>query len=177
MAINNKKTFIFLTTTIGLNLIIWLNFVYTFPVLAQPVNCTNYGANPNTKNPKCFSVTGSNNYRGTDSNQISLEQAFAGQKSNIQVQGTGRVIKLLPDDLDGGRHQRFILKLASGQTLLIAHNIDLAPRISLLHLGDLVSFFGEYEWNSQGGVIHWTHRDPNGRHIGGWIKHAGKIYQ
>lgn len=177
MNITNQKTFIFLATTISLTSIILVNFVCTFPVLAQPANCTNYWASPNLRKTKCFNVTGTKNYRTTDSNQISLEQAFAGQKSNIQVKGIGRVIKILRDDLDGGRHQRFILKLASNQTLLIAHNIDLAPRISLLRPGDLVSFSGEYEWNSQGGVVHWTHRDPNGRHIGGWIKHGGKIYQ
>jgi hypothetical protein len=177
MTINNKKLFIFLATTIGLIIISSIDSFYTVPVFAQQANCTNYWASPNTRKTKCFSLTVSNNYRATNSNQISLEQAFEEQKSNIQVQGAGIVIKLLPDDLDGGKHQRFIIKLASGQTLLIAHNIDLAPRISLLHAGDLVSFSGEYEWNSQGGVIHWTHLDPNGRHIGGWIEHGGKLYQ
>ncbi|MCK5070226.1 MAG: DUF3465 domain-containing protein, partial [Desulfocapsa sp.] len=28
-----------------------------------------------------------------------------------------------------------------------------------------------------GGVIHWTHRDHNGRHIDGWLKYNGKTYQ
>jgi hypothetical protein len=67
--------------------------------------------------------------------------------------------------------------LASSQTLLIAHNIDIATKIDAIREGDLISFYGEYEWNSQGGVIHWTHRDPNGIHIDGWLKHGGKIYQ
>ncbi|MCQ8888523.1 DUF3465 domain-containing protein [Pseudoalteromonas carrageenovora] len=26
-------------------------------------------------------------------------------------------------------------------------------------------------------VVHWTHKDPNGYHVGGWLKHKGKIYQ
>jgi len=103
-----------------------------------------------------------------------LASAFANRVSTIQVEGQGIVSKVLPDDNDGSRHQRFILKLRSGQTLLIAHNIDLAPRISSLNEGDAVSFKGQYEWNSQGGVIHWTHRDPGRRHPAGWLKHHGE---
>jgi hypothetical protein len=106
-----------------------------------------------------------------------IETAFEQHQSDIQVQGSGTVIRILSDDNNGSRHQRFILKLASGQTLLIAHNIDIAPRISSLAEGDRVDFCGEYEWNSKGGVIHWTHRDPDGRHPGGWLKHRGKTYQ
>jgi hypothetical protein len=106
-----------------------------------------------------------------------IASAFAGHKSNIQVQGAGQVTKILSDDNDGSRHQRFIIKLASGQTLLIAHNIDLAKRVSALQTGDTVEFYGEYEWNPKGGVIHWTHRDPEGKHAAGWLKHKGQIYQ
>lgn len=108
---------------------------------------------------------------------ITAETAFAQQQSDVQIQGTGQVIKVLADDTKGSAHQRFILRLASGQTLLIAHNIDLAPRIAGLQVGDQVSFYGEYEWNAKGGVVHWTHHDPNGRHLGGWLKHQGRTYQ
>jgi len=87
------------------------------------------------------------------------------------------VTKVLGDDLHGSRHQRFILKLDDGRTLLIAHNIDLAPRINGLKLGDIVDFHGEYKWNSKGGVIHWTHHDPSHRHVAGWLKHDGRTYQ
>jgi Protein of unknown function (DUF3465) len=109
--------------------------------------------------------------------QDMLQDAFANHRSNIQVKGQGIVVKILADDFDGSRHQRFIIKLSSGQTLLIAHNIDLAPRINTLQLGDPILFFGEYEWNPQGGVIHWTHRDRHGKHVAGWIEHQGKKYQ
>lgn len=94
-----------------------------------------------------------------------------------QVQGNGVVARLLPDDDSGSRHQRFILRLPSGQTLLVAHNISLAPRIDDLRVGDTVEFSGEYAWNDQGGVVHWTHRDPAGRHAAGWLKHGGRTYQ
>lgn len=104
-------------------------------------------------------------------------QAFAQGRSNLQLQGTGRVARLLADDNDGSRHQRFILELPSGQTLLVAHNIDLAPRVEGLATGDEVELYGEYEWNAEGGVMHWTHHDPQGRHEGGWIRHAGRTYR
>ena len=102
-----------------------------------------------------------------------IEQWSAGQ----QVSGIGKVTRVLADDNDGSRHQRFILEMNSGRTLLIAHNIDLAPRISALRTGDTVSFYGEYETNAQGGVIHWTHHDPQGRHVAGWLEHDGRRYQ
>lgn len=94
-----------------------------------------------------------------------------------QVTGSGTVIRILSDDNEGSRHQRFILELSSGQTLLIAHNIDLAPRVAMLSTGDTVRFYGEYEAGSRGGVIHWTHHDPRGRHVTGWLEHRGRRYQ
>jgi hypothetical protein len=106
-----------------------------------------------------------------------ISQAFADGRSNIQVEGQGHVSKILKDDNDGSRHQRFIVQLDSGRTVLIAHNIDLAPRVDGLREGDVVSFYGEYEWNNKGGVIHWTHADPQGRHPAGWIRHNGRTYQ
>jgi hypothetical protein len=106
-----------------------------------------------------------------------LASAFSGQRSGEQVTGSGVVSRILSDDTDGGRHQRFILTLASGQTLLIAHNIDIAPRVASLRLGDTVEFDGVYEWNAQGGVVHWAHHDPTGTHQPGWLRHAGRTYQ
>jgi hypothetical protein len=106
-----------------------------------------------------------------------ITDAFANRESDLQVGGRGTVVRLLPDDTTGRRHQKFILELASGQTLLVAHNIDLAPRIDGLRTGDTVAFYGEYEWNARGGVIHWTHHDPAGRHADGWLRHEGVTYQ
>lgn len=106
-----------------------------------------------------------------------ISQAFKQQQSGIQVQSRGVVTRILADDNKGSRHQRFIIKLSNGQTLLIAHNIDLAPKINSLKEGDTVRFYGQYEYNDRGGVVHWTHHDPNGRHVGGWLKHQGKTYQ
>jgi hypothetical protein len=107
----------------------------------------------------------------------SIKSAFENHQSDVQVKGSGVVIRILSDDNKGSRHQKFILKLSSGQTILIAHNIDLAPRINSISKGDQVQFYGEYEWNKKGGVVHWTHHDPKGHHTGGWLKHNGSTYQ
>lgn len=106
-----------------------------------------------------------------------LATAIREQQNDVQVTGVGVVTRILDDDTDGSRHQRFVLTLATGQTLLIAHNIDIAPRIPSLELGDSVEFSGVYEWNPQGGVIHWTHHDPDGRHEAGWLRHEMRVFR
>ena len=106
-----------------------------------------------------------------------IQEAYQAKKRETQVSGSGVVVKLLKDDNEGSRHQKFILQLSSGQTILFAHNIDLAPRIDTISRGDRIDFYGQYEWNEQGGVVHWTHIDPKGKHLAGWLKHKGKVYQ
>jgi len=106
-----------------------------------------------------------------------LGAAFRDRVRDLQVQGSGTVVKLLADDADGDRHQRFIIRLESGQTLLVAHNIDVAPRVEGLAVGDEVAFGGVYEWSAEGGAIHWTHTDPDGGHAAGWLRHDAKTYR
>lgn len=116
--------------------------------------------------------------QGQDAQGVQLiERAFERKQSDLQVRASGFVIAVLADDNEGSRHQKFILKLNNGQTVLVAHNIDLAPRITNLAKGDIVEFFGEYEYSDKGGVIHWTHHDPANKHVGGWLKHQGRTYR
>jgi Protein of unknown function (DUF3465) len=89
----------------------------------------------------------------------------------------GVVIRTLADDRDGSPHQRFILKTNHGITLMIAHNLDLAPRLNGLAAGDKLRVRGEYVWNERGGALHWTHDDPRGDHEPGYIDWDGKRYQ
>ena len=116
-------------------------------------------------------------HNGSAAGDDAIKRAFDSRASSVQLEGEGQVTRILTDDLDRPRHQRFIVRLASGQTLLIAHNVDIAPRIEGLREGDSIRFNGEYAWNPEGGVIHWTHSDPEGRHVTGWLKHNGRTYQ
>jgi hypothetical protein len=92
----------------------------------------------------------------------------------IEVRGT--VQRVLSDDNEGSRHQRFILQLPKQRTLLVAHNIDLARRVPLKR-GDTLRLRGRYEPNERGGVLHWTHHDPAGMNTGGWIEYQGVRYE
>ena len=112
-----------------------------------------------------------------DDGESAIAQAYQRQVSGKQLSGAGTVIKVLPDDNKGSRHQRFILGISSNLSVLVAHNIDLAPRVADIRKGDRVEFHGVYEWNDRGGVIHWTHRDPAGRHEAGWLRHEGRTVQ
>lgn len=122
-------------------------------------------------------LSGCDRVRQPSDGTASIARAFEEHARDVQVEGEGVVLKILSDDTSGSPHQRVIVRLASGQTVLIQHNIELAPRIDDLNVGDSIIFFGEYVWNSQGGLVHWTHHDPAGRHVAGWIKHKGRTYQ
>ena len=105
-----------------------------------------------------------------------IQSAFAGEQSGMMVEAAGVVKKVLPDDNDGDRHQKLIVDLGDRHSILISHNIDVAPRVPVKQ-GESIEFRGQYEWSEQGGVVHWTHHAPGGRREGGWIRHAGQLYE
>ena len=113
-----------------------------------------------------------------DQNKVLARIRSAKDDTNAKFWTTvrGTVIKILPDDTKGSQHQKFLIRLADDITLLVAHNIDLAPRAPVSK-GDQVTMRGEYAWNNRGGVIHWTHHDPKGRREGGWIEVRGQRYK
>ncbi len=119
-------------------------------------------------------ATSSNTDRGRD-DADAIVRAYEREQSDLMVEFPGLVTKVLPDDNDGSRHQRFIVRLSNDHTILIAHNIDLCDRVPLRER-DRVTVHGEYEWNDRGGVVHWTHDDPQRRHEAGWIEHNGVRY-
>lgn len=108
----------------------------------------------------------------------SVRDAFKNKQSNIIVENVaGTVETLLPDDTEGSRHQRFVVRIGRNQTVLIVHNIDVSQRLDDLRKGDRISVKGEYEWNDRGGLIHWTHKDPRNSHEDGWIDYRNVRYE
>ena len=106
-----------------------------------------------------------------------VERAFASHLSGIEVTAEGAVTRVLADDTGpSGTHQRFIMKVrGSTQTLLIDNNVDIGKRVPVAS-GDDVVVHGEYVWNEQGGLIHFTHHDPVHTHEDGWIELKGIRY-
>lgn len=103
--------------------------------------------------------------------------AIERHRYKVWGQAAGVVDRLLDDDRKGTPHQRFVLRIESGATILLEYNIDLAPRIEPLEVGDSVIARGEYIWNDKGGLMHWLHHDPSGAPGGGWVRVRGKTYQ
>jgi len=110
------------------------------------------------------------------SEQMQILSAQQQRAHNMEVTVTATVRKMLPDDTEGLPHQRFLLELANGSTVLVAHNTGEAPRVPI-EAGELVTVHGEFIWNKKGGVLHWTHHCDNGSHEGGYIDYQGKRYQ
>ena len=108
--------------------------------------------------------------------EAAILEAYEEGRSGVRVVAAAVVDRVLADDVEGTRHQRFIVELPGGHTVLISHNVDLAPRVPL-STGDFVRVCGQYEWNDRGGVIHWTHHDPRGEHDEGWIEYEGRRYR
>ena len=106
-----------------------------------------------------------------------ISEAFSAHRNLPLVQGSGIVVKILKDDTKGLKHQKFLLKVSDNITILIAHNLDLAPRVEDIHEGDVIEFKGEYIYTPKGGTVHWTHKDPRGDHQAGWLKHNDKTYE
>jgi len=122
---------------------------------------------------KFFKSMGSaSDYQGSSA----IEALYQNRQSGVMVEFAGVIKKMLSDDNEGSRHQRFIVELDNKNTVLIAHNIDVAPRVPI-KTNQSITIYGQYEWNERGGVVHWTHADSYGSHEGGWIKYQGEIYQ
>lgn len=109
-------------------------------------------------------------------------ELFHSRRSDVWVETTGRVEKLLPDDTDtsdnSDKHQKFLLLVPGDITVLVAHNISTAPRVPVRQ-GDNITLRGEYEFTEKGGTIHFTHKPKfNSRNAkSGWIEFKGAKYE
>jgi hypothetical protein len=105
-----------------------------------------------------------------------IADAWSAHASHVTVTGSGTVTKLLRDDTSGARHQRFLMNVGA-LSILVAHNIDVARRVDPLRQGNVIEFRGEYIWNQKGGILHWTHHDPSGRHSPGYLRRNGETFE
>ena len=104
-------------------------------------------------------------------------RCHAARQSDQIITDTGIIVKCLPDDNEGSRHQRLLVEVdRTDITIKVSHNIDLAPYIKCRE-GDRITFKGEYEYNDLGGVVHWTHHDPKQWREGGWVEVNGQRYE
>jgi len=104
-----------------------------------------------------------------------LSAAYGKATDGQWIEERGQVRRLLNDAPHDERHQRFVVRIAGGQTLLVAHNLEIAERVPL-GLGDRIRFRGLYAFNHEGGVVHFTHRDPHGQEAGGWVEYRKTRY-
>jgi hypothetical protein len=108
-----------------------------------------------------------------DSDQI--HRAFQHRNSNLLVETEATVVRIYPDIEDTRTYQQFRVRLPNGHELMVMHDLDQALRVPL-DVNDAIRLRGEYDWTSRGGVIHWTHDDPERKREGGWIEMGGKKY-
>ncbi len=111
-------------------------------------------------------------------NDRAVCDAYSAGRSHVEVVADGTVTRIL--GVAQGRvspHEGFLFRLASGCSVIVRveANTDFTGSIPMAP-GDRVTVKGEYEYYPLGGVIHWTHRDPRGRHEGGYIETGGKLY-
>lgn len=137
--------------------------------------CNADGVTTGTERASSSSAGSSTSTAGITSDQT-LQELYSQGTSYVQVVVNVQVTRILADDTDGDQHQKFIVALGSGQTLLVAHNIDIAQRVPV-SVGTRLTIAGEYIWNAEGGLLHWTHHDPDGSHVGGYILLDGVYYQ
>ncbi len=101
-----------------------------------------------------------------------VQRAWNEQQSNVLVELDARVIRIHPDIADFETFQAFSIELSNGQRVRVHHNIDVAPRVPVSANAE-IRLRGEYDWNPEGGLIHWTHAAVDSERKGGWIEVNG----
>jgi len=105
-----------------------------------------------------------------------LGEAIAARRQEVWVEFEAAVTKVLADDEEAPRHQRFLVRTDDGDSILVAHNIDVSDRVPV-KAGQRIRLKGRYEWNDRGGVLHWTHRESGRGRSRGWIEVGGRRYE
>jgi len=104
-----------------------------------------------------------------------ITSAWHKKSSNLLVEVDARVVLLLPNRDDIKKLQRFLVELENGHRLEVAHDLELSENVPV-GVSSLIRLKGEFDYNENGGLIHWTHADPAGNRDGGWIEHNDMRY-
>ena len=115
----------------------------------------------------------------TSPDDAAVCNAYRSARSGDEVVADGtvtRVLGIAPGVVSP--HEGFLMTLRSGcdSVVRVEVNTDLAGTFPVAR-GDAVTVKGVYEYYPRGGVIHWTHHDPRGRHEAGFIEIGGKTYE
>lgn len=105
--------------------------------------------------------------------------AYAGHLTDGEVIANGVVREVLGMRRGpNGDHEGFLLQLDGDCDLLlrVETNTDITGQIPISG-GQRVTVKGVYVFNAMGGLIHWTHHDPAGRHVNGYVKIGDRLYQ
>jgi hypothetical protein len=115
-----------------------------------------------------------------DASNAAVFDAWRAARSRVEVTASGSVARVLGQrEGPSGMHEGFLLHLRGGAgrglTVRVEDNTDITGPIPL-RAGDDVVVRGEYIYDSRGGIIHYTHRDPRARHPAGYVRVNGRIY-
>jgi hypothetical protein len=114
--------------------------------------------------------------QGDLSSDAALVSAVNGRRRLNFVQGGNMtVIKVLPDDNQGLKHQKWIVRLSNGSQLMGVYNSDMCERVPL-KAGDVIAMGGQFIWTNEGGLLHWLHHDPRNHRPDGFVQLNGKFY-
>jgi len=110
------------------------------------------------------------------SGDANIVSAIANKRRVDFVEGSGMVVvKLLPDDLNGLEHQKWVVRLSNGALMQAVYNLDMCEHVPL-KVGDVVSMGGQFIWTNQGALLHWLHFDPRQNRPDGYVELNGKVY-
>lgn len=163
------------TTLVAIVILVIWGLIFGFPETDETNPSSNAPASASNNQPASKNSVATNTSINASDDKKLLD-SFEQKRSKVWMEVAMEITRLLPDDNEGSRHQKFIAESSSGHSVLISHNIDLADRVPVSR-GDTVNIRGRYEWTERGGVLHWTHHDPRGKKEGGWIEHDGQTYR
>ncbi len=106
-----------------------------------------------------------------------LDACSRGARS-VEIRERGIVTRVLGTrQSTTGTHEGFLFAVPMGRArtqLRVEDNVDITGPIPL-HRGERIELQGQLECNDL--VIHWTHHDPSGHHVAGYIAVNGRVYQ